>query len=848
MPAIGSVNVRVTATTVDFRSGMQRAASVVVDFASSVASGVNSLRSNLSAASKAVATFSTGFATRMKPIGAALYEIGSIAKTALTPAVKAIRNSPLAQAMTEVFTLVGADLKSRLLSWTPVAGKAVARMQGAIMKGLNSAARLVTHNPIVGAIAESFSLIAGDIQARLVPVGVAIARFGAAIRVKLQPGIDAFMRFTAPLRAFGAEMARVAGPLKLIGNILGKELSSAIRGASSLFGKTLSGAATKAVAALRPLTTVAIAVGSALTKMGLGATIASLAAMRGVTVRLTTVFASLGRMANKGFGPIAGAVSSIGSRMAGLLTRFGPLAAGMAAVGAAAAGISGAVNFEQAEIAFGVLFKSVDTAKTVIGDLSKFAAETPFELPELTQAARSLAAFGISAKNVVPELRMIGDISAGIGAPITEIATLYGKAKVQGRLFAKDINELTGRGIPVIGALAKQFGVSEKEIGGLVTAGKVGFPEIQKAFQSMTGAGGQFEKLMEKQSQSLGGIWSTLKDNVGLTLTEIAGTLLQAFDVKGTMAKLITFTGSVKASIKSITPILVQFATTASALWNLVSITAMSVFSSISEMTGITMGSTKDFIVDTLIAGEFLFNNFGSVVALVWEKIKLGAVTLFNDIGHFFTAVIPAWLTWFSTNWSDVLFSAFDLAATVFINLGKNLRSIFSAFWKWLKSGFKGAFEINWTPLTEGAVSAIKSMPDIPKRAVTELEKQLSLNVAAMGDSLGTKLGEHMVKRREEILAATTPAAGPIKPATEITPIAELPDAKSKISAADGSAALHSSSSDALSAIFKSMRETTQDKILKNSESQLSETKQMRKDLDKMTKADSVQINVGTVA
>ena len=156
-----------------------------------------------------------------------------------------------------------------------------------------------------------------------------------------------------------------------------------------------------------------------------------------------------------------------------------------------------ASNMEQAEIAFGVLFKSVSTAKTVLSGLSDFAAETPFELPELTSAAKSLAAFGIAANDVVPELRMLGDISAGIGAPITEIATLYGKAKVQGRLFAKDINELTGRGIPVIGELAKQFGVAENKVQDLVTEGKIGFPEVQKAFQAMTGSGGQFEKLME---------------------------------------------------------------------------------------------------------------------------------------------------------------------------------------------------------------------------------------------------------------------------------------------------------------------------------------------------------------
>jgi len=52
---------------------------------------------------------------------------------------------------------------------------------------------------------------------------------------------------------------------------------------------------------------------------------------------------------------------------------------------------------------------------------------------------------------------------------------------VQGRLFGEDINQLTGRGIPVIQELAKQFGVSESEVKKLVEQGKVGFPAATRS-------------------------------------------------------------------------------------------------------------------------------------------------------------------------------------------------------------------------------------------------------------------------------------------------------------------------------------------------------------------------------
>ncbi len=637
---------------------------------------------------------------------------------------------------------------------------------------------------------------------------------------------------------------------------------------------------------------------------------------------------------NKGLSSASSSISSFGSSMLSMASGVGLATAGMFGLTSAASLVSSAVerasNMEQAEIAFGVLFKSVSTAKTVLSGLSDFAAETPFELPELTSAAKSLAAFGIAANDVVPELRMLGDISAGIGAPITEIATLYGKAKVQGRLFAKDINELTGRGIPVIGELAKQFGVAENKVQDLVTEGKIGFPEVQKAFQAMTGSGGQFEKLMEKQSKSLGGIWSTLKDNIGLTLSGIATDLIAAFDVKALLTKFIGFTDMIKDGMKSITPVIVSIAGVFSAWWgvafagvnalfggllansgltfagiikgvtsagetmkgfyeaitpiaaaagatlaaywtliangamvafNYVTTTLSSLFTNISTifgeitgMAGMTFSDVGMFILDALILGEFLFNNFSEVALFAFENVKLGAVTLFNDIGHFFTGVIPTWFTWFGKNWSDVFFSAFDLATTIFINLGTNIQKLFSNLWAWMKSGFKGALKIDWQKdLTDGAFNAIKSLPDIPARAVTELEKQLSLSVGTMGDNLGDKFGDHMVKRRDELLgkppelpkrvnvtgALATAGAASIPGMTPVNTAAKKP--------LEAVAGLNRNSSDATSAIFKAMRNDTSNETKKIAQDSLKAQTKMATALDKMTKADGITWVAGEV-
>ena len=76
-------------------------------------------------------------------------------------------------------------------------------------------------------------------------------------------------------------------------------------------------------------------------------------------------------------------------------------------------------------------------------------------------------------------------------------------------------------GIPIIAELSKVVGKSETEIKEMVSAGKIGFPEVQAVIKNMTDEGGLFFNLMAEQSKSLGGQISNLKDNFDQMLNEI---------------------------------------------------------------------------------------------------------------------------------------------------------------------------------------------------------------------------------------------------------------------------------------------------------------------------------------
>lgn len=188
-------------------------------------------------------------------------------------------------------------------------------------------------------------------------------------------------------------------------------------------------------------------------------------------------------------------------------------------------GINFNAMMQSSRVAFTTIIGDANKADEVLTGLQKLSAETPFEFPELAQGGKNLLAFGVAADDIADTLRRIGDVASGVGAPLNDIAELYGKAKVQGRLFTNDIYQFQGRGIPILGELAKVLGVSEAKVSEMVTAGQVGFPQLEKAFQNLTNKGGKFSGMMAAQSKTFNGLLSTAKDTFG----QISGKVMTPF-------------------------------------------------------------------------------------------------------------------------------------------------------------------------------------------------------------------------------------------------------------------------------------------------------------------------------
>ena len=212
-----------------------------------------------------------------------------------------------------------------------------------------------------------------------------------------------------------------------------------------------------------------------------------------------------------------------GDRIDDLTKRIGRAAAGLFSVGMAQQFARQVVQtrgqVQQLEIAFRTLTKSQEKADELMNQLVDTAAKTPFDLMGIAESAKFLLGIRVPVEEVNDTLKMLGDIAAGVGAPLKDIAYLYGTTVNKAHMDTVDLRQFTGRGIDLIGELSKQYGIATDQVQQYVAAGKVGAEDLKKAIKSIRET--TFNNLMEEQSKSLTGQIANLGDSIDMMMNEI---------------------------------------------------------------------------------------------------------------------------------------------------------------------------------------------------------------------------------------------------------------------------------------------------------------------------------------
>ncbi len=294
---------------------------------------------------------------------------------------------------------------------------------------------------------------------------------------------------------------------------------------------------------------------------------------------------------------------TIGSKMSGLGTT---LTAGVTLplVGLAAAALKTAGDLEQNTIAFTTMMKSAEGAQKHLDELKEFALKTPFQFTDLVIASKRMQAYGFAAKEVVPVLRNIGDAAAalGLGAEgINRIVIALGQMKAKGAVQAEEMRQLAEAGIPAWQILAKTLNT---DVAGAMKQVEARTVEAAKAIPAiLAGMNEQFGGLMEKQSKTLLGQWSNLKDAISFTLQDLGKTLAPVATnvMEGVLQPMLVKVKELAAGFAALSPGAQQFI--------------------------ITMGGLAAVSGPALLVTGKLISSFGQLAVLV-----TGLPALFNPV------------------------------------------------------------------------------------------------------------------------------------------------------------------------------------------------------------------------
>lgn len=436
---------------------------------------------------------------------------------------------------------------------------------------------------------------------------------------------------------------------------------------------------------------------------------------------------------------VAGLAMSLGSKLA---SAAGTAATAIATVGLAAMAWGGkvAIGLETAETIFGVLLKDMDQGKALMKALNATKVAPFFDSKQIQDAGRDLIKAGVPVTQVTDKLEQLGQMAVATKTPIEDLSRIYRQGMARGSFQTDLVNQMAERGIDIYHALTAATGLTGEALSKAMQDGKIGAVEMNAAIQHMTTGTGIYAGAVEAMGGTTAGMFAQIKNNVGQALAAMMSG--GGGQLRGMLASAVAVTEGMKTSFVSLGPVVAQVFGVISDAFNLWVSFASWAWTNVYGQGEATFGNLVSVGMAWATKFRWFFQNFVDIARFAFTSFQLFAVTAFNDIAYFFTDKIPAYLNWFGDNWKQVFTDAGNLIVTVFANIGTNIRNAMTQIWAFIKSGGTAELKFAFTPLLDGFVATVGKLPDIPARAMTELEKSLT----AQTEQLGTGLADNFDK------------------------------------------------------------------------------------------------------
>jgi tape measure domain-containing protein len=544
----------------------------------------------------------------------------------------------------------------------------------------------------------------------------------------------------------------------------------------------------------------------------------------GDTRGLTSALSQAESAMDKSGGAITSSANKMEAGAGAAFTRF----AGIATT--AIAGVTGAVSAfsavksafslaaeaEENEIAFGVMLGNAEKGKQMVADLQKFAAQTPLDTSTLQQASKTLLQFGLAGEDILPTLKMIGDVTGGNAEKVRSMAVVFGQMASTGKLMGQDLLQMINNGFNPLQIMAQKLADT---IGGDVNThmvdlkkkmeqGQISLEMVKEAFASASGEGGKFAGLMEKQANSISGLISTMQDDLSAFLRSVGKDLIEGLDIKnivkdvsGFFQNLSGWFNGLSKHTKMVIASIVAATVAVSALAAGI-LAAGAIVTAIAAVTAVTAG----IVVSLGGVGETLkkIRDWGTAAWEWLEPARKALASLFNtvmEVGaeaweYLKQVAVDAWAFISGNaqvNWEKVKEGIVDAILIAEFSI-KNFGKVTETVWAGIKYGvvalggfivyyFQNSTEIAWRAfkgLFDSLSNAVKNIDKIlkgemsfadlwkpmkdelgklPDREIGETEKRLKKEFEAMSGSLRGSWDDFRAKKLAEFAKVDTAEA-----------------------------------------------------------------------------------------
>jgi len=390
--------------------------------------------------------------------------------------------------------------------------------------------------------------------------------------------------------------------------------------------------------------------------------------------------------------------------------------------------IMAAGELEQTEAAFGVLLGSAEAAKDMLKDLKDFGAKTTFDLPGLNKNAQLLLGYGVAAEDVMPSIKMLGDISMGNTEKMNGLSLAFAQISATGKMTGQDLNQMINAGFNPLQEISAMTGKSVGELKANMDQIPITSDMVTAALEKATAEGGRFHGMMDQMSQTFSGRLDTFMDslgqlttNVGTLLLPMANQVLQLFS--GIVSGISDFVSSLSSGEQKMT----QFSVVWTAIWSGVSETWTKIVTALwprvekfANDINSKFGELATWIQEHWFEIQLAFETAWNVIQLGLEVFLAAFIAIWDNAWLVLSNSLMLFINIFTGNWSgawenikQIFFGAWNAMNTfvsgLLISMGdfiyKQLEMTFGDIDKVLDDG-KAAWDEFWNGL-QGTVNSI---------------------------------------------------------------------------------------------------------------------------------------------